>query len=91
MNFQEMRRSFSRRYCHVERKSDISNFSGKWLEILDCAWDDKEEAASLVLDSQRTNHFRPSREYGLKIWTLFFPRNHANIDVLEAGVFQKLV
>ena len=34
---------------------------------------------------------RPSREYGLKIRALFFPRDHANIDVLEAGVFQKLV
>src|SRR5437899_12193917 len=34
---------------------------------------------------------RPSREQGLKIRTLFFPRDHANIDVLEAGVFQKLV
>ena len=35
--------------------------------------------------------FRPSREYGLKIRTLFFPRDDVNIDVLEAGVFQKLV
>src|SRR5437660_8183643 len=34
---------------------------------------------------------RPSREQGLKIRTLFFPRDHADIDVLEADVFQKLV
>src|SRR3977135_3585983 len=34
---------------------------------------------------------RPSRESRLKIWALFFSRDHANIDVLEAGVFQKLV
>ena len=34
---------------------------------------------------------RPGGEYGLKIRTLFFSRDHANIDVFEAGVFQKLV
>src|SRR5439155_13889724 len=34
---------------------------------------------------------RPSREQGLKIRTLFFPRDHADIDVLEVDVFQKLV
>ena len=30
-------------------------------------------------------------EHGLKIGTLFFPRDYADIDVLEAGVFEQLV
>src|SRR6266576_1099365 len=34
---------------------------------------------------------RPGGEHGLKIGALFFPRDYADIDVLEAGVFEKLV
>ena len=48
-----------------------------------------ERRASAALQSQES--LRPSREYGLKIRALFFPRDYANIDVLEAAVFQKLV
>jgi hypothetical protein len=39
----------------------------------------------------RKESFRPGREHGLEIRALFFPRDYANIDAFEAGVFQKLV
>src|SRR2546423_15154833 len=70
---------------------DISNFSGEWFRDPSTALGITERRRDPAIRFSAHESLRPSREYGLKIRTLFFPRDYANIDVLEAGVFQKLV
>src|SRR6266576_5805802 len=70
---------------------DISNFFRRMVTDPSTALGMTERRRDPGISFSAHESLRPSREYGLKIRILFFPRNHANIDVLEAGVFQKLV
>src|SRR5438270_9272884 len=76
--------------CRAQVETSLTFCSG-YLEIPRLRSGMTERRRDPAIRFSAHESLRPSREYGLKIRTLFFPRNHANIDVLEAGVFQKLV
>src|SRR2546423_4197619 len=66
---------------HQKPKNFVAQPSRLWGQRASCPLIGRPAEGSL----------RPRSEHGLKIGALFFPRDYTDINVLEAGVFQKLV